>query len=167
MLNQAAVTGHIGHDLESRTYQTKDGETKSALSFSIGNSRSYTSDSGEKITATDWIRITCFGALADNVLEFCRKGSKVTAVGRLTSGEYIDKGGVKHFTLELNARSIDFLGHPDERIKTGARGPVVLPDDAKAAVESGDGLGDVAGKVKTGKRVVAAAKASGSDPIPT
>ena len=62
---------------------------------------------GEK--ETDFPNIVCFSKTAENVERFIKKGSKVGVTGRLQTGSYTNKDGVKVYTTEVVAERVEFL----------------------------------------------------------
>jgi single-strand DNA-binding protein len=54
---------------------------------------------------TLWIDVTCFGRLAENVIESTRKGDLLTVVGRLQTDNWETKEGEKRSKIALVADS--------------------------------------------------------------
>lgn len=79
---------------------------------------------GDRIA--DFIPIICFGSSANFVEKYFRKGSMISVQGKLQTGSYTDKKGVKKYTFEVKADEVGFGGDkkaearqpsPDERGK--------------------------------------------------
>lgn len=70
--------------------------------------------------AADFINIVTFGKLAENCGNYLSKGKKVAVEGRLQSGSYTNKEGIKVFTVDVLANNVEFLewGDKKEEIKT-------------------------------------------------
>jgi single-strand DNA-binding protein len=63
-------------------------------------------------STTDYIPITCFGRLAENVAEYTDKGHVVAIEGRITSGKYTNDQGETVYTLDIIANNVKFLKAP-------------------------------------------------------
>ena len=62
---------------------------------------------------TDFPSIVVFGKMAEVVEKYLKKGSQVAVQGRLQTGSY-EKDGVKHYTTDIIASNIEFLGKPKQ-----------------------------------------------------
>ena len=58
----------------------------------------------------DFIPIICFGSSANFVEKWFRKGSMIAVQGKLQTGSYIDKKGVRRSTFEVAADELSFCG---------------------------------------------------------
>lgn len=56
----------------------------------------------------DFIRCIAFGKCAEFVEKYLKKGMKIGVSGRIQTGEYTDKDGVKHFTTDIVVESHEF-----------------------------------------------------------
>lgn len=105
MLNKVILIGNVGADPEVR--QTSGGT--SVCELSLATSESYKDKDGNRTTKTEWHRIVVWGATADNVGRFVKKGSKVYVEGRIQTREWEDKDGNKRYTTEIIASQVTFL----------------------------------------------------------
>ena len=62
---------------------------------------------GEKVTV--FMPITVWGAAADTVVKFTRKGALVGVVGRITQRKYTNRNGVEVTSTEVSANQVEFL----------------------------------------------------------
>jgi len=92
-MNQVILIGNLTKDLEVKEF----GGTK-VYSGTLAVSRTYTKDK------TDFIPISIWGVLGDNVAKYNCKGSKLLVHGELL----IDQVGEKYFT-KVNVRQVEFL----------------------------------------------------------
>lgn len=67
----------------------------------------------------DFLPVTCFGRTAENCERFLSKGRKVAVQGRLQTGNYEDKNGVKHYTTDIIADMVEFIDFA-EKVATNA-----------------------------------------------
>jgi single-strand DNA-binding protein len=93
-MNQVTLIGNLTKDLEA-----KDFNGTKVYSGTLAVARSYTKDK------TDFIPISIWGVLGDNVAKYNGKGSKLLVQGELL----IDQVGEKYFT-KVNVRQVEFLG---------------------------------------------------------
>ncbi len=93
----ATVCGNLGKDAEFSV--TPNG--KEVLNFSIAAK-------GKSKEDTIWVRGAMWGARGKAIQQYLTKGTKVTAVGKLTTREYEGKT-----YLELDVQEIDFMSTRD------------------------------------------------------
>ena len=60
----------------------------------------------------DYVPVTCFSKLAENVAEYSDKGHQVAVEGRISSGKYTNEAGETVYTLDIIAHRITFLRAP-------------------------------------------------------
>lgn len=101
-MNSVNLTGRLTRDPEVR--YTAD--QKAVARFSIAVDR-YTRPGEEK--QADFPNIVTFGKTAERVETFLNKGRMVGISGRIQTGSYINKDGVKVFTTDVIAERVDFL----------------------------------------------------------
>ena len=109
-LNQCMFIGNLGNDPESKTLPNGN----AVCNFSIAVSDDYTKD-GQKVEATEWVRIVTFGKLAEICGQYMKKGSKVFVSGRFKTRSW-EKEGVKQYSTEITAGDVQFL---DSKPETG------------------------------------------------
>ncbi len=67
---------------------------------------------------TDYIPVTAFGIIAENLCKYKGKGDLISVEGRLKSSSWTDTSGNNRFSLDVIASNIQYL---DSRNKTAAR----------------------------------------------
>jgi single-strand DNA-binding protein len=92
-MNQVTLIGNLTKDLEAKEFAGSK-----VYNGTLAVARSYTKDK------TDFIPISIWGVLGDNVAKYNGKGSKLLVQGDLT----IDQVGEKYFT-KVNVRTVEFL----------------------------------------------------------
>jgi single-strand DNA-binding protein len=104
MVNSVVLVGRLTRDPELR--KTNNG--KSVASFTIAVDDSRRGPNGEKVTI--FMPVSVWGASADTVVKFTRKGSLVGVVGRLTQRKYVRKNDNVEVTVtEVTANQVEFL----------------------------------------------------------
>src|SRR5215831_4779966 len=105
MLNKIMLIGNLGKDPELQV--TSEGTPFTR--FSLAVSRSYKSNTGEKVEETEWFNIVVWRQLAEICERFLHKGSKVYIEGRLSQREYTDREGVERMSVEVIASEMEML----------------------------------------------------------
>lgn len=99
--NTLELRGQLAADPELR--YTQGG--KAVAQARVGSSHRY--KRGEEwIEETVWMRVTAWGALAENFAGSCVKGTRVMVVGRLNDNSYEKDDGTKVHSVELIAEEI-------------------------------------------------------------
>lgn len=102
MMNFVVLVGRMTRDPELR----RTGNGTAATHFTLALNRNYNSADGQQ---ADFIRVTCWNKTAENVAQYCGKGSLVGVEGRLRSGSYTNNQGVNIPTVEVVANQVTFL----------------------------------------------------------
>jgi len=64
------------------------------------------SKTGEERSETAWVKIVCWGRLAETVSNLLSKGDLVFVEGKITTREYTDKEGTRRFVTEVEANNV-------------------------------------------------------------
>ena len=104
-VNKAIILGHLGRDPELRYLQSGQPVCK----LNIATSRRYTNKNNEAVEETEWHRVSVWGKQAEHCNNFLTKGRQVYVEGRLRTSSY-DKDGQKHYTTEIVADTVQFIG---------------------------------------------------------
>ncbi|MBL8970257.1 MAG: single-stranded DNA-binding protein [Myxococcales bacterium] len=116
-VNKAIILGHLGRDPELRYLQSGQPVCK----LNIATSRRYTNKNNEAVEETEWHRVSVWGKQAEHCNNFLTKGRQVYVEGRLRTSSY-DKDGQKHYTTEIVADTVQFIGGRGEGGGGGAEG---------------------------------------------
>jgi len=82
-IQQLQYEGYLAADPEMK--YTPNGTA--VTNFRIGSNYEYKNSAQEKVKETTWIRVACWGKLAEVINQWCEKGSHVIVMGRLRAGE--------------------------------------------------------------------------------
>ena len=93
-MNKVTILGRITKDLELKNA----GET-SVIKFNLAVNRRFVKQGEER--QADFINCTAFGKTADTMCKFLSKGRQIAIEGRLQTGSYTNKEGVKVFTTDV------------------------------------------------------------------
>jgi single-strand DNA-binding protein len=99
-MNKVILVGRLTRDPETR----QAGET-TVTRFSIAVDRRFKQDGGQ---AADFPSCVAFGKTAEFISKYFHKGMKIALEGRIQTGDYTDKDGVKHYTTDVIAEAVEF-----------------------------------------------------------
>jgi len=110
MLNQVILVGRLVYDPELK--HLEDGRTVTTITLAI--QRGYkNAESGEY--DTDFLKCTLWSGIAENTVEYCKKGSTVGVKARLSQKHY-DCGEGKTFSYpEIIAEKITFINTKNDK----------------------------------------------------
>ena len=104
MLNSVSLVGRLTKDPEVKiNKKTK----KSRCFITIAVSRSYKNADGEY--DADFIDVTVWDQMADNLAEYCHKGDLIGLRGRIETSSYDDENGEMKKSTVVIAEKITYL----------------------------------------------------------
>ncbi len=122
-LNKAFIIGNLTRDPERRALPSGAAVT----SFSVATGRVWKDKNGAKQEDTQYHNIVCFGAQADTVAQYLRKGSNVLVEGRIQTRSWDAADGQKKYRTEIVADRVQFgprrEGSPVSASTTASAGP--------------------------------------------
>lgn len=127
-MNKVILMGRLTRDPEVRYSQ---GENATAIArYTLAVDRRY---KGNGDQSADFINCTAFGKSGEFAEKYLHKGTKIVVVGRIQTGSYTNKDGVKVYTTEVVVEEHEFA----ESKKTSEEG-----DSAAAPAPAPTGAGD-------------------------
>lgn len=102
MINRIVLVGRMTRDPELRRTNTGTAVT----SFTLAVNRSIKTADGQE---ADFINCVVWNKVAENVEQYCSKGSLVGIEGRLRSRSYDNAQGQKVYVTEVVCDSVQFL----------------------------------------------------------
>lgn len=106
-MNKVIISGRLTRDPETR----HSGETCVAK-FTLAVNRIYKKE-GEP--SADFINCTAFGAKAEFAEKYFRQGLRVSVSGRIQTGSYTNKDGVKVYTTQVVIEEQEFAESRSEQ----------------------------------------------------
>ena len=107
MFHKTVIVGNLGNDPELRQTQTGI----SVTSFSVAVNERWNDSDGNKQEKTTWYRVTCWRGLAETCAKYLTKGRQVLVEGNMQEPTvWVDKNSENRASLELTARTVQFLG---------------------------------------------------------
>lgn len=104
-VNKVILVGNVGKDPETRTAGNSQ-----VSNLTLATSENYTSKTGEKVSNTEWHNIVAWGKLSEICEKYIKKGQQIYLEGSIKTRSWDDKDGVKRYTTEIIASSIQMLG---------------------------------------------------------
>lgn len=106
-VNKVIIIGRLGADPELK--YTSSGTA--IARFNVATSDQWTDkNTGEKQEKTQWHRVVAWTKLAELCGQYLKKGRQVYVEGQLQTRSWDDKEGIKRYTTEIRAQTIQFLG---------------------------------------------------------
>ena len=111
-LSKIMIIGNVGRDPELK--MTANG--KAVCEFSVAVNRG----KGDQ-QETDWYRVSCWGAQAENARNYITKGRRIYIEGRFQPREWITREGERRTSLEISANDFRLLDRRerDEQVTVG------------------------------------------------
>ena len=103
-MNKVILMGRLTRDPEVRYAQGENAMAIARFSLAVDRRRQNNSDG----QTADFINIVAFGRLGEFAEKYLHKGTKVALSGRIQTGSYTNKDGVKVYTTDIIADDIEF-----------------------------------------------------------
>ncbi len=104
-LNRCTFIGNLGADPELKHTPSN----QSVCNLRLAVNEAWKDKSGQKQERVEWVRVVAWGDLADNCAKYLSKGRQVYVEGKMQTKTY-DKDGQKHYTTDIVASNVVFLG---------------------------------------------------------
>ena len=102
-MNKVVLMGRLTRDPEVRYSQGENALATARLSLAVD--RRFKRD-GEQ--SADFINCVAFGKTAEFIEKYGRKGTKFVVEGRIQTGSYTNKDGVKVYTTDVVIEQVEF-----------------------------------------------------------
>lgn len=132
-MNKIVIIGRLTRDPELKS--TNAGT--SVCNFSVAVDRTYRDKEGNR--PTDFFDISVFGATAEFVSNYFKKGSSIAVSGAMESRKFVDKDGNNRIAWSLHADEVNFCGSKSEN-NGGSQKPSIDEGYSGDPVESDDAL---------------------------
>ena len=108
-MNKVILMGRLTRDPEVRYSQ---GENALAIArYTLAVDRRFNRNNSDEQTA-DFINCVAFGRAGEFAEKYFRKGTKVAVTGRIQTGSYTNKDGVRVYTTEVVVEEQEFAEVP-------------------------------------------------------
>lgn len=105
VLNEVRIIGRLGRN--------PDAIKGDGCTLAVAVSESWKDKDGNKKERTDWFRVVVFGSQASFAQKYLTKGAEILVCGKLRANTY-EKNGVKHYTMDIMADSVQGLRYPEK-----------------------------------------------------
>lgn len=102
-MNTVILKGNLGGPAEVKTLN--GGKTVASFSIAV-NEYKGKDETGQSKYASFWVKVVCWGWLAENVASKLEKGTTVIVQGRLSIRSWEDQGGQKRYSTEIVAEDV-------------------------------------------------------------
>ena len=105
-MNKVILCGRLTRDPDVRYSQ---GETATAVArYTLAVDRRFARRDQQDAQTADFIGIVAFGRAGEFAEKYLKKGTKVIVTGRIQTGSYTNKDGVKVYTTDVVAEDQEF-----------------------------------------------------------
>lgn len=133
-MNKVILMGRLTRDPEVRYSQGENAMAIARFSIAVDRRRQNNADG----QTADFINIVAFGRLGEFAEKYLHKGTKVALSGRIQTGSYTNKDGVKVYTTDIIAEDIEFA---ESKNSSGGDGGYTGGQSSRPAPASaGDGF---------------------------
>ena len=132
-MNKVILMGRLTRDPEVRYSQGESAMAIARFSIAVDRRRQNNSDG----QTADFINIVAFGRLGEFAEKYLHKGTKVALSGRIQTGSYTNKDGVKVYTTDIIAEDIEFA---ESKNSAGSDGGYAGAVSRPAPASAGDGF---------------------------
>lgn len=108
--NTVTLAGRLVRDPEIKHLTNSN----AVANLTVVNSQYYRDNQGKTAERTAFIRVVCWGKLAEAITEKAHKGDPVIVEGRLETNQWEDQQGQKRSATQINAMRVDMLTWGDE-----------------------------------------------------
>ncbi len=115
-MNKVTLIGRLTKDPEVR-YSSGSQTAVARFSLAIDRAKKANGEDG----GTDFPNIVAFGKTAELVEKYVTKGQQIAVEGRIQTGSY-ERDGVKHYTTDIVAERVEFLGKKDQSLDALPKG---------------------------------------------
>ena len=137
-MNKVILMGRLTRDPEVRYAQ---GENPLAIArYTLAVDRRFNrGNGGDNQQTADFINCVAFGRSGEFAEKYLRKGTKILAEGRIQTGSYTNKDGVKVYTTEVVVENQEFAESKSSQGSDGGYAPA-QGSGAPAPAGAGDGF---------------------------
>lgn len=104
--NSVRLIGNLGTNPEVKVFE----KGSKVARLTLATNESYKDNEGKLVKETSWHTLVAWNAKAEFVEKYFAKGNEVAVEGRLTTRNYTDKAGIKHYLTEIVINDIMSFG---------------------------------------------------------
>jgi len=134
-MNKVVLVGRLVRDPEVRYSQGDNGTA--VARYTIAVDRRFKRD-GEP--TADFIPCTVFGKSGEFAEKYFRQGMRIAISGRIQTGSYTNREGVKVYTTDVIVDEQEFAQNRDENAGSASFGQTQYSTPNKPSLDAGDGF---------------------------
>ena len=123
-MNKAILMGRLTKDPDVR--YTQGQEPMCIARYTLAVDRVFSRKNNNGGTNADFIPCVCFGKQAEFVEKYLIKGTKIAVTGRIQTGSYTNRDGVKIYTTEVVVEDQEFA--ESKNAQSNGRQPAAKED---------------------------------------
>ena len=145
-MNKVILCGRLTRDPEVRYSQGAEPMAIARYTLAVDRRRTRSNDPNEQ--TADFISIVAFGKAGEFAEKYLKKGTKMLITGRIQTGSYTNKDGVKVYTTEVVVEDQEFAESKNNASNGGnfdysansAPAPASAPSNDPTPAAAGDGF---------------------------
>ena len=143
-MNKVILCGRLTKDPEVRYSQGAEPMAIARYTLAVDRRRSRNNDPNEQ--TADFISIVAFGKAGEFAEKYLKKGTKMLSTGRIQTGSYTNKDGVKVYTTEVVVEDQEFAESKNASSNGGnyvdysASAPAPAQNNDSTPAAAGDGF---------------------------
>ena len=137
-MNKVILMGRLTRDPEVRYSQGESSMAIARYTLAVDRRRTRSNDPNEQ--TADFIGIVAFGKAGEFAEKYFKKGTKVVVTGRIQTGSYTNKDGVKVYTTDVVAEDQEFAESKNSSAGNGGNFGGSAPSNEPAPSAAGDGF---------------------------
>ena len=106
-MNKVILMGRLTRDPEVRYSQNRD-DNLAIARYTLAVDRRFQRNGGDQNQTADFISCVSFGRTAEFAEKYFKQGTKICIDGRIQTGSYTNKDGVKVYTTEVVEENQEF-----------------------------------------------------------
>ena len=127
-MNKVILMGRLTRDPEVR-YSAGD-NAMAVARFSLAVDRRRRANAGSDEQTADFINCVSFGRQAEFAEKYLRKGTKLVVTGRIQTGSYTNKDGVRVYTTDVVVEEQEFAESKSSSDNSGFAPSAPMPQSA-------------------------------------
>ncbi|SFD10313.1 single-stranded DNA-binding protein [Butyrivibrio sp. YAB3001] len=137
-MNKVVLCGRLTRDPDVRYSQGAEPLAIARYTLAVDRRRARSNDQNEQ--NADFISMVAFGKTAEFAEKYYRKGTKIIVSGRIQTGSYTNKDGVKVYTTEVVVEEQEFAESKNASAGNGGSFGSDFSNNAPAPSAAGDGF---------------------------
>ena len=122
-MNSTQLIGRVCRDIEVR-YSQNGNDSTAIARFTVAVDRRFKKEGGD---TADFISCVAFGKTAEFLGKYFKKGMRIALNGRIQTGSYTNKDGVRVYTTDVIAENVEFCESKNES-NNGSNSAPAAPD---------------------------------------